>query len=117
MTCRSLKQLGARASQPKTTVEFARFSHAAPKLLGRVLRHLAGKGVIAEVAGDGSSCVATDSSESLSSPEGSSGIRNLAREFKPVFRHVPVFLRSTEYKIPMDVYNRSFQQSIGKPGE
>ena len=114
MTCSSLKQLGARASQPKTTVEFARSSHADPALLGRGLRRLAGKGVIAEVAGDGNSYGATELSESLSSPEGSSGVRNLAKVFNPVFRHVPEVLKSTEYKIPTDIRNDPFQQIIAK---
>lgn len=114
---RLFEQLGTRASQPKTTAELTRSSHADPALIGRILRHLAGKGVIAEIAGDGNSYGATELSENLGSPEGSSGIRSLARVYAPVFQHVPEFLKSTEYKIPMDVRNGPFQQVMAKPGE
>lgn len=50
-------------------------------------------------------------------PEGSGGIRGLARVYAPVFQHVPDFLKSTEYKVPMDVRNGPFQQVVAKPGE
>lgn len=50
-------------------------------------------------------------------PEGSGGIRGLARVYAPVFQHVPDFLKSTEYKVPMDVRNGPFQQVVAKPGQ
>lgn len=108
------KQLGQRASRPKTAAELAGSSHADPALLERILRHLAGKGVI---AGDGGSYRATELSETLASPEGSSGIRHVATIAIPVLQHVPEFLKSTQYKVPTDNRNNPFQHAVAKPGE
>ena len=111
------KELGPRTSQPKTTTELASSSHADPALLGRILRHLAGNGVITQLAGDGNSYRATELSETLASPEGSSGIRSVAKVYTPVFQHLPDFLKSIDYKVPRDTRNGPFQQTIIPPGE
>ena len=111
------KLLDLRGGEPKTTAELACSSHADPVLLGRILRHLAGKGVIAEVPGDADSYGATELSETLASPEGSSGIRHGATLYTPIFQHVPDFLKSIDYRVPRDNYNGPFQHTMGRPGE
>ena len=111
------KLLNLRAGEPKTTAELASSSHADPALLGRILRHLAAKGVIAEVPGDADSYGATELSETLASPEGSSGIRHVATFYTPIFQHVPDFLKSIDYRIPWDNCNGPFQHTMGRPGE
>ena len=111
------KQLGQRTSPPKTTAELAGSSDADPALLGRILRHLAGKGVIAELTSDGNSYHATELSETLALPEGSSGIRHVAKLYTPVYQRVPDYLRSINYKVPRDSRNGPFQQTMGRPGE
>ena len=69
------KLLDHHASEPKTTSEFASSCGAEAALLGRILRHLARKGVIDECTGEENSYQSTELSRILATPEGSSGIR------------------------------------------
>ena len=111
------KALGKCASPPKPTAELATLTATEPALLGRVLRHLAAKGVITELGGQDTSYHATELSEILSSPEGSSGIRHVAQLYTPIFQQLPDYLKSIDYVVPRDNQNGPFQQTIGKPGE
>ena len=88
-----------------------------PGLLRRILRHLAAKGVIAEVEDGEVTYQATDLSETLASPEGSSGLHNVAKLYTPLFSYVPEYLRSTNYQVPHDIRNTPFQGAIAKQGE
>ena len=111
------KQLGQLGSQPRSANELAGSSGADPALLERILRHLAAKGVIDESLGHEISYRATTLSETLATPEGSSGIRQVAKMYTPVFNQVPDFLKSIGYKLPSDNRNGAFQQVFAKPGE
>ncbi|KAK0510697.1 hypothetical protein JMJ35_007129 [Cladonia borealis] len=111
------KQLDQRASEPKTTSELARSCGAEPALLGRILRHLASNGVIDECAGEGKSYQSTELSRTLATPEGSSGIRQVADVYTPVLGHMPEYLKAIGYKVPKDVESGPFQRTVGRPGQ
>ena len=112
------KRLGQRTDPPKSVAELAGPCKADPALLRRILRHLAGKGVVDEAAeNDEDSYRATELSEALSSPKGSSGIRHVAKLYAGVFGHLPSYLKSTGYKVPKDNRNGPFQQTVGRPGK
>ena len=110
------KQLGQRTSQPKSAAELAGSCNADPALLSRILRHLAGKGVVDQVANDVNFYRATELSEALSSPEGSSGVRHVANLYTGVLSQLPSFLKSTGYNVPRDNRNGPFQQTMAKAG-
>lgn len=99
----------------KTSSELAHLTNINHALLSRILRHLAAQGVIIEVGED--SYQATDVSEVLASPEGSSGIHCLEKITMPVYQHTPDFLKSTNYQVLPDPRNGPLQATIGKPGK
>ena len=101
----------------QTAAELANACGAEANLLERLLRHLAAKGVIAEQDRGGNACYyRTRLSGALASPEGSSGIRHVAKLYMPVCQQVPRFLEETGYTTPKDVQNGPFQQAVGAPG-
>ena len=110
------KLLDHRSSSPKTTSKLASSCGAEPALLGRISRHLAGKGVIDECAGEGDTYQSTELSRNLATPEGSSGIRQVANVTTPVLGHTPEYLKEIGYKVPKDVEDGPFQRTVGRPG-
>ena len=111
------KHLGKKGSTTKTASELAHATNTEPALLRRILRHLAAKGVVAEVEDGEVTYQATDLSEILASPEGSSGLHSVAKLYTPLFSYVPEYLRSTNYRATHDTRNGPFQRAIAKHGE
>ncbi|KAL8829157.1 MAG: hypothetical protein Q9191_002170 [Dirinaria sp. TL-2023a] len=112
------KQLGKKDSATKTALELAHATNTEPALLRRILRHLAANGVVGELEEGGEVYYqASELSETLASPQGSSGLHNVAQLYTPLFSVVPEYLRSTGYQVPQDVRKGPFQGAIAKHGE
>ena len=114
---RLFEKLGQDTGTPRTRDELAVSTSTDPALLGRLLRHLAAKGVISEYIGREDSYCATELSGTLATLEGSSGIRHVSQVYTPMHQHVPAYFKATGYREVKDNRNGAFQNTIGKPGK
>ncbi|KAH8812941.1 S-adenosyl-L-methionine-dependent methyltransferase [Xylogone sp. PMI_703] len=87
--------------------ELAKMTETDPKLLKRILRHLASMGVIRET--DIDSYSSTPLSNALTQPKYRDGIPFCFDVLGPAFADLPKFLSKTEYKNPEDSLHSAFQ--------
>lgn len=105
--------LAADNGRPKSVTELAAPSSASPKLLNRVLRHLAATKMVHQTGDE--EYAQNEMSKYLEHPKYREGICYLFDAGGPSLNKMPEFLSSTQYQNPEDTNNGPFQYAHKTP--